>query len=306
MKNWHYALLVFLGGCCYGILSTFVKLAYAAGFTVTEVTGGQYLLGALMAWILVMFTKKKNITRQLAVKLLLSGLPFGLTGIFYYQALQTLHASFAIILLFQFVWIGSLFEWIFYKKKPTQVKLISLVILITGSILAAGVMTEHHLQVTWQGLVWGILAAFTFSTFIFLSGSVGKDTPPLLKSALLSTGGLAVVFIVFPPLYLFDLPVLMGVAPYGLLLGFFGVVLPPLLFAIGMPHVGSGLGTILTASELPVAVSMAALVLGEQVGVLRWLGVLLILAGIAVGNIKQPRVKLNAVSSRENSPSAHS
>jgi hypothetical protein len=40
MKLWHYALLVFFGGYCYGILSTFVKLAYAAGFTVTEVTGG--------------------------------------------------------------------------------------------------------------------------------------------------------------------------------------------------------------------------------------------------------------------------
>ncbi|MFK4998521.1 hypothetical protein ACI2OX_17990 [Bacillus sp. N9] len=39
----------------------------------------------------------------------------------------------------------------------------------------------------------------------------------------------------------------------------------PLLFSIGMPHIGPGLGTILSASELPVAVIMSALVLGEYV-----------------------------------------
>lgn len=36
-----YALLVFLGGCSYGILSTIVKIAYAAGLTPAEVCGGQ-------------------------------------------------------------------------------------------------------------------------------------------------------------------------------------------------------------------------------------------------------------------------
>ncbi|MBU8590209.1 DMT family transporter [Priestia megaterium] len=305
MKSWHYALIVFLGGCCYGILSTFVKLAYSAGYSVTEVTGGQYLFGTLMAWILVLFTKKRKVTRNQAIKLLLSGIPFGLTGGFYYQSLQSLNASLAIILLFQFVWIGTLFEWIFYKKKPTKEKVISIAILLVGSILAAGIISEKGIDMSWRGMIWGLLAALTFSTFIFLSGSVGKGTPPLLKSALLSTGGLFVVFLLFPPIYLFDLPVLMGVAPYGLLLGFFGVVLPPLLFTIGMPHVGPGLGTILTASELPVAVSMASLVLGEHVSLIRWMGVVLILGGIAVGNVRA-KAKLDSVQAQQDSPSHHS
>ena len=97
MKLWHYALLVFFGGCCYGILSTFVKLAYAAGFTVTEVTGGQYFFGTVLTWIVVLFTKKNKLTVKQTSKLILSGIPFGLTGIFYYQSLQTLNASLAII-----------------------------------------------------------------------------------------------------------------------------------------------------------------------------------------------------------------
>ena len=292
LKKWNYALIVFLGGCCYGILSTFVKLAYAAGFSVAEVTGAQYLFGTLITWILVLFTRKYKVTRVQAIKLLLSGIPFGLTGIFYYQALQTINASLAIILLFQFVWIGTLFETIIYKKKPTLEKVIAIIILLFGSILAGGVSLEGGMNLSWQGAGWGLLSAFTFATFIFLSGSVGKNTAPLLKSGLLSAGGLFVVFLVFPPVYLVDIPTLIGVAPYGLLLGIFGAVLPPLLYSIGMPRIGPGLGTILTASELPVAVSMSALVLGEHVGMLQWIGVALILGGIAFSNVQLSKAKM--------------
>ncbi len=59
MKTWHYALLVFIGGCSFGILSTFVKLAYSAGFVVTEVTGSQVLFGTLIIWVVTLFTKVK-------------------------------------------------------------------------------------------------------------------------------------------------------------------------------------------------------------------------------------------------------
>jgi len=291
LSKWHYVLFVFLGGCSYGILSTFVKLAYAAGFTVKEVTGGQYLIGSLIIWIIVLMTKKHKTSKNQAIKLLLSGIPFGLTGVFYYQSLQTLHASLAIIFLFQYIWIGSLLEMIFYKTKPSKEKLLSIGILLAGSLLAAGITSETSIHISWQGIAWGLLAALTFATFIFLSGTVGHNTEPLLKSALLSTGGLIIVFIIFPPVYLVDVPVLIGVTQYGLILGIFGAVLPPLLFSIGMPKVGPGLGTILTASELPVAVLMSALILNEYVGVWQWFGVALILGGIMVSNVKIFKVR---------------
>lgn len=286
MKTWHYALLVLLGGCCYGALSTFVKLAYSAGFTSSAVTGSQLLMGTIIIWIVALFSKKKKLTMAKIGKLLLSGIPLGLTSLFYYQSLQTLNASLAIIFLFQFVWIGSLFEWLFYKKKPTMGKLVSIAILVIGSILASGIIIEGSGEMTWQGIVWGILSAITYTTFIFLSGSVEKDTPVVQKSALFTTGGMITVFILSPPTELMHLPVLIDIAPYGFYLGLLGVVLPPLLFTIGMPHIGPGLGTILTSAELPIAVILSALVLTEQVSMSQWLGVVFILGGIIAGNLK--------------------
>ncbi|MFJ5714474.1 EamA family transporter [Neobacillus sp. NPDC093127] len=296
MKTWQYALIVFLGGCCYGALSTFVKLAYSAGFTTAEVTGSQYLLGTILIWMVALFSKKKKLTLPKIGKLLISGIPLGLTGVFYYQSLQTLHASLAIIFLFQFVWIGSLFEWVFYKKAPTFGKIVSIGILVIGSILAAGIITEGGGDITWQGTIWGLLSALTYTTFIFLSSTVGKDTPAVQKSALFATGGLIAVLILVQPTELLHLPVFMGVAPYGLYLGILGVSLPPLLLSIGMPHIGPGLGTILTASELPVAIILSSLILAEHVSTSQWIGVVLILGGIIAGNVKLPKAKMKSVS----------
>lgn len=286
MKTWHYALLVLLGGCSYGALSTFVKLAYSAGFSSATVTGSQFLMGTLLIWIIALFSKKKKLTLPKIGKLLLSGIPLGLTSLFYYQSLQSLNASLAIIFLFQFVWIGSLFEWFFYKKKPTMGKIVSITILVIGSIFASGIIAGGSGGITWQGTIWGMLSALTYTTFIFLSSSVEKETPVVQKSALFTTGGMITVFLLSPPTELLHLSVLIEIAPYGLYLGLLGVVLPPILFTIGMPHIGPGLGTILTSAELPIAVILSSVVLTEQVSMVQWFGVVFILAGILAGNLK--------------------
>lgn len=292
MKTWHYALIVFLGGCCYGVLSTVVKLAYTKGFTMAQVTGSQLIMGTLILWLIVLFTKKQKLELGQIIKMLVSGIPVGLTGVFYYQSLQTLDASLAIVFLFQFVWIGTLLEWLIGGKVPSSSKIVSIVVLLIGTILSAGLLTDGITELPMLGLMWGMLSAITFSAFIYISSSVGNELPPVQKSALLSTGGLLTVIALFPPTFLLDLNVLSGIAPYGFFLGLFGVVLPPILFAIGMPRVGVGLGTILAASELPVAVIMSAMILSEKVMIIQWVGVVIILGGIYVGNLNISFVKI--------------
>jgi drug/metabolite transporter (DMT)-like permease len=286
MKNSKYALCVFLGGCSYGILSTFVKLAYRSHFTSHQVTGAQYLFGVMVLWVIFLFTKKKALTVKQVIKLLLSGTPFALTSIFYYQSLQTLNASLAIVFLFQFVWIGTLFDLIFFKKRPTQKKLISIAILLVGSLLAASVFGQKS-GFSLTGMCWGLFAAFTYTTGMFLSGHVEIEVPAVEKSALLATGGSILIMSLMPPTFVTNTHTLVSLAPYGLILGFFGVALPPLLYAIGIPHVGTGLATILSASELPMATMMSFFVLKESLTPSRWVGVILIMGAIIFGHINK-------------------
>lgn len=52
--------LVFFGACSFGILSTFVKLAYKDGYTLGDVTGAQAFFGAVILWILYFIQRRTS------------------------------------------------------------------------------------------------------------------------------------------------------------------------------------------------------------------------------------------------------
>ena len=153
MGIWKYAFLVFLGGCSYGVVSTFVKLAFGEGFNVSDVTGSQYFFGALMLWIISIFVPKNKLNWKQWLILLVSGIPMGATGIFYNQSLEYVDASFAIILLLQFTWIGIILQYILDKNKPTRKNIIATIIILVGSLLASGFL-KSSITFSLVGIGW--------------------------------------------------------------------------------------------------------------------------------------------------------
>lgn len=285
MKILNYALLVFLGGCSYGVVSTFVKLGYSEGFGLSEVTGSQYFFGAIMLWAITIFVPKNRLKCKQWLTLAVGGIPMGLTGVFYNQALGYINASFAIILLLQFTWISMVLQYVFTKEAPSRKSFISTIIILLGSILASGFL-QTGIIFSFAGISWGMLAAVSFACFIFISGNTNIPVHPIYKSAIMTTGASLLIFISLPPVFLINDALTDGLFMYGLLTGLFGSLVPPILFNIGMPKVGGSLGTILSASELPTAVIMSTLVLHETVTFLQWIGVIIILGGIAYPNVQ--------------------
>ena len=95
------------------------------------------------------------------------------------------------------------------------------------------------------------------------------------------SGACILIFVLLQPFSLFQGETYQPLWKYGLLLAVFGTVLPPLLFAYGMPKIGVALGSILSAVELPVAVCFSYFVLHEHVSNLQFAGVILILIVIS-------------------------
>ncbi|MFC5471079.1 DMT family transporter [Cohnella suwonensis] len=214
--------------------------------------------------------------------LMAAGMPTAVTGLLYYQSLRYIPNSLAILLLFQFTWIGVLLQAVIQRKKPSGTMLLALAVLFGGTLLAAGVFEEGLTRFDWLGVAFGLLSAVSYSLFILLSGKAVPKAPAAVRSGWMVTGGMLLVFALFPPTFLFDGQLWNGLLGYGTLLGFFGAFLPPVLYAIGVPHIGEGMTGILGASELPVAVMLSAVVLHEQVSLLQWAGVALVLAGVAL------------------------
>lgn len=296
-----YKLSVLMGAICYGILSTIVTKAYAQGYSLGEVVGSQLLTGFVLAWTLALFVGRrarrqdkhdaaaetKSVhERKLSWKqrllLMAAGTPTAITGLLYYESLRYIPNSLAIVLLFQFTWIGVVMQAVARRQKPGRSMLLTLSVLLGGTLMAAGIIDQGVAELNWLGVAFGLASALSYSLFILFSGKAVPSVHPARRSAWMITGGLLLVFVLFPPAFLFDGTLWSGLLPFGLMLGLFGAFLPPLLFAIGVPRIGEGLTGILGASELPVAVLLAAVVLHEHVSALQWAGVVIVLLGIAL------------------------
>ncbi|MGV3546055.1 MAG: EamA family transporter [Pedobacter sp.] len=286
-------LLVLFGACSFGILSTFVKLAYGEGYTLGDVTGTQALFGAILLWSIYLVQratqsdeKPKPIIKTHWIKLVLAGTFTGLVSLTYYQCVKLIPASVAIILLMQFVWISVLLEFIFFKKKPNSLQVFAIIMILLGTIAASGYFEQSAATLNIVGIGYGLVAALCYAIFLMLNGNLGNEYPPLQKSALMITGACILIFLVLPPTFLFNGALGGSLLKWGLILAVFGTVIPPLCFASGIPKIGLTLSSILSSAELPVAVSMSALVLHEEVSLIRWIGVVIILSSMILPNLE--------------------
>ncbi|MBO9131184.1 DMT family transporter [Bacillus sp. 165] len=290
MKQLRYLLLVLLGACSYGGLSTIIKIGFVEGFTIQELLGGQFLFGWGMLLLITLRFSKCKVSVKKWVLLMVVGCCISSTSILYGKAVEELPASIAVILLFQFTWVGILIEAVAEKQLPSKNKLLSIGVLFVGTLLAGGLLNGGERVITTAGIIYGLLAALSFAAYIFISGKIAIDVPPINRSFFMVTGAMILLYCIFSPSFLYNGALIHGLWKYGLLLGVLGIVVPVLCFSMGVPKVGSGLGTILGAAELPAAVIFSVVFLNEEVAVWQWVGIILILIGIVIPQLSFKKI----------------
>jgi drug/metabolite transporter (DMT)-like permease len=306
--------LVGLGATSYGMLATFVKMAYGEGYSTAEVTASQFVFGIIGILLINAFQRKRNnntavkATKKNKTQLMLAGTSTGLTSIFYYLAVKfDIPVSIAIVLLMQTVWIGVLLEWFLEKKLPSTVKIISVIIVLIGTALATN-LVDSQIQLNPLGLFFGMLAAVSFTTTMFTANRIATEISSAQRSLYMLLGGGTMVLIfalitqiipnqsaemadalgVFSTAKDFDFSIFLT---WGIVLSLFGTIIPPMLLNAGFPLTGIGLGSIVSSLELPVSVLMAYFLLHEQVLFIQWVGILLIILAIVIMNVNFKKKK---------------
>lgn len=327
MNRIRYVLLVLLGGCSFGILSTFVKLAYSKGFSLADVTSAQAYFGAAILWLLLLAfrigksTKRRQSQSQsnnpgvsTVLKLILTGMASGCISLSYYKCVQQMPASIAIILLMQYTWISILLERLLFKIPITGRKWLFLLIVLIGTVLGSGIIGytgDVHISV--EGVAYGLLAGFFYAVFVLANGYVGNALPAVVKSSWVVFGVTLIIMAVFPPFAEIQrlmsthalLDYMGAILQYGLLLGFFGMVLPPLLFAYAIPKVGVSLSSILGSVELPTAALCAYWILSENINGWQLAGILLILLAIVLVHFPDRKTAKDGEPERGAKPDLH-
>lgn len=282
------SILIALGACCYGMLGIFVKMAYIAGFNTAEVTTSQFGLGVLGLFILQLFKRPGRVANtkgaaKSKLRLTIAGTSLGLTSIFYYLSVKYIAVSVAIVLLTQSVWMGVLVEAIIQKKMPGPGKVLPVLVIMIGTLLATNVFKQQA-GLHWKGVLFGIAGALCYTGTMFSTNHLDIHFPPLKRSLYMVLGGLIVILLVFHSFINMEFSGKIFISR-GLVISLLGTILPPLLYTQGMPLAGIGLGAILTSIEIPVAVIMANVLLGEQVILSQWIGVIFILGSVILMNI---------------------
>lgn len=278
---------VLLGAGCFGFTPVFAKMGFSHGYSLGQINVVQMAISFLFLWSLTLLKRAgfKGLSKKNIIPIMITGCFVGLTSIFYYGAMQYLPASLAIILMFQFVWIGILFEWVFSKIKPVPITIFAIVLILIGVFFASNILNGDLQGLPIKGFVMGILSAFTYAAFIFFSGKVAVDVHPLTRTSIMVTGSMILVFIIFMKDVPTVLPLERNLVMSAIGVSLFGAVLPPLFFAVGAPLVSGGLANILTSVELPVAILSASIILSETVTAVQWLGIVLILMAIALNEV---------------------
>lgn len=300
--------LVGLGATSYGMLATFVRMAYDENYTTAEVTVSQFVFGIIGILLINAFQRNRN--NNTAVKaskknksqLMLAGTSTGLTSVFYYLAVKfDIPVSIAIVLLMQTVWIGVLLEWFLEKKAPSKVKTISVIIVLIGTVLATNLLYSD-VKLNPLGIFFGLLAATSFTTTMFTANRIATEISSAQRSLYMLFGGgiMVLIFALLTQIIPNQFPAMadaLGVfstakdfnfsifLKWGIILSLFGTIIPPMLLNAGFPLTGIGLGSIVSALELPVSVLMAYFILSEKVILLQWVGIILIILAIVIMNV---------------------
>lgn len=281
-----YILMVFAGACSFGILSTFVKLAYREGYTAAEISVTQAFTGMIVLWLLYLITRRQRHPMKPRdwAWMLITGGCIGLTSFVYYVSVAYIPASVAIVILMQFTWIGLLMEALLFKKKPSALQLITTILILVGTWMGSGLAGGGLAGLSVKGMLYAGASAFLYAVYVIVNSRAGKSLDAGKKSAATITGSTLCIFLVNAPQLVASTHFDIGLLKWALFLSLFGTIIPPLLFAKGIPKVGAGISAVIMTAELPVAIVCSHFILHEPVNGLQWAGVALMLLSMLLLN----------------------
>lgn len=287
-------LYVLVGASSYGLVAVIVKLALDEHLGPEAIATSQSMLGfsvlALAYLVRRAFRARAPLpSRRDTLGLLGLGVSTGVTAVLYYGALSQLSATLAVVLLFQFTWMGVLAEALLARKIPSLASLASVLLAWVGTWLAVGAWEGVTFYGTSRGLAYGVGAGVAYTVFVVGTSRVATDVSPLDRSVLMAASALAVLVVAFPPKFLGDPTRMRALLPWSAMLAGFGVIVPNVAFALGSPRIGGERASIVAAVELPVAVIAAHVVLGERMSSSAVLGVALILVAVMLPALDRVR-----------------
>ena len=269
-------ILVIVSAAAYGVMPILARFAYAAGADPLSVLFLRFsIAAAIMAVIMVLAGMPLPRGQTLLGLFLLGATCYVGQAVCYFTALTLADASLVALLLYLYPVTVTAFAAVFLGEKLTWLKGAALGLAMMGAVLVVGLGGEGKPL----GIVLGIAAPLIYSATIVIGARLLQSAPAIPASTVimiaadLSFGGIVAVRGARWPatpggwLACLGLAVIAGVVAIG-------------AFLMGLARVGPTYAALLSTLEPVVAVSLAALLLGERLTPLNLLGGAMILGAV--------------------------
>ena len=277
-------------GAMWGLHGPLLKLAYRAGLNFAVVSVGEYAIATLAFGVACWIGRVKwpAEDRGFWLRMFLGGLVGSGVVLFLFWSYQLGPIPVGATLLFLYVPFTSILAALVHRRWPPVREIFSVCLVTAGAVLATDFMGSTGPD-SLKGAPQAILAALCFAGFFMISEGLGNRSTPLFRSFFFSALSglilLGVTWLVGWPLSVVGTS-LGGTLLWLTVLSAVGQLVPVFLMMKSAHRLGGGLGSILTSLELPVAVGLSALLLGDPLRLSQLGGIGLILAGIALPHLR--------------------
>ncbi len=277
-------LLALISAISFASLGVFVKLLYAEGFTPLSALTWRFLLAGLILWIFYFAIRGKNFDKKKFKSVFLLGvLGFSTQAGLFFCTVRYLDVSLAALLLYLYPAFVVVFGRIFYGKKVTRNQIIAIATSFVGGVLALRPGTASgNTSVSAVGVAFGIGCALWYSNYLLVSERVLKNVDAFFATSSLSFGA-ALVFTTltvargefFVPHSFREWELVGGVA-------IVATVLPILTLFASIRRIGAARASLVSSFEIVPTVAAGAIVLGERLHWVQWLGALFIVMSVVL------------------------
>ncbi|MCI1018762.1 EamA family transporter [Microbacterium sp. C5A9] len=218
------------------------------------------------------------------------------TQLCYFQAVAVMDVGLALLIEYTAPIAVILWLWLRRGERPTRRSVIGAAIAFVGLVLMLDILTGAEVNVA--GILWALAAMVGAATYFVLSAKADTGLPPIaLAGGGLLLGAIALTIAglvgILPIAWTTDdIAYRFGTVPWFVPVLAIGLIATALAYVLGIAStrmLGSRLASFIALSEVVAALLFGWLLLGQLPDLLQALGAALVLVGVVVVKLGEPR-----------------
>lgn len=269
-------IFVVISAIAFGAIPVFARAAYNAGSDPISVLFFRFSIASI---IMIPFIAVQKIPfprgRFLLGLMLMGGIGYVGQSFCYFTALTMASAGLVAILLYLYPAIVVILSSLLFKERITGLKVSALILALTGTVLTIGLGGGGSLL----GIALAMTAPFIYSAYILAGSKITKEVEILSSSTVVMISA-SFVFGTFIAVKGLNMPQTLVGWGGVLAIALISTVIAIIAFFAGLKRVGPTNASMLSTFEPVTTVVLVAIVFGEEIGLMRIMGGILILIAV--------------------------